>query len=321
MAESDFVWIEGRPVTLESEPDSGAYLQEWKDQFAATRAFVRRDGSAYFYFSDPGNVGMTIKAADEDQSANLMEFRDDVDNLLAAVNPDGTIAITPASDVVGLTVKAAPVQTVPLQQWQNDAGAPVASIDKTGLALVNNITASGIIGASDFVAFGTSEKGLEVVKNLNAPVLALEARNTNSGDSAYVQARLQSSSSLYLRMYSENYNQADARANTAAIETDSPNGLGVFTTNNAGSIRFYPANFGKAMEIAPNGNVEIVGRLVHQGNQVGFYNTSPVARQTWETPSIDISRDTFDPGTVGLPNLARRVAAIITDLRAVGLFG
>jgi microcystin degradation protein MlrC len=39
----------------------------------------------------------------------------------------------------------------------------------------------------------------------------------------------------------------------------------------------------------------------------------------WADPSGTLTRTTFDPATVTLPQLAERVAALITDLRAANV--
>jgi hypothetical protein len=64
----------------------------------------------------------------------------------------------------------------------------------------------------------------------------------------------------------------------------------------------------------------VAEQLRHTGTTLGFYNNTPVSRQTYGTPTGTATRTTFATSTVTLPQLAQRVKAIIDDLRAVGLF-
>lgn len=53
---------------------------------------------------------------------------------------------------------------------------------------------------------------------------------------------------------------------------------------------------------------------------VGFFGTAPAARAALAAPTGTVTRTTFDTSTVTTAELAERVAAMITDLRAFGLF-
>jgi hypothetical protein len=66
--------------------------------------------------------------------------------------------------------------------------------------------------------------------------------------------------------------------------------------------------------------VNITGTFDHDGGFVGFYGAAPVARQTYGAPTGTATRTTFATDSVTLIELARRVKAIVDDLRSVGLF-
>lgn len=52
---------------------------------------------------------------------------------------------------------------------------------------------------------------------------------------------------------------------------------------------------------------------------IGFFNNTPVARQTYGAPTGTATRTTFDTTTVTTQQLAERVKALIDDLRSYGL--
>jgi hypothetical protein len=65
-----------------------------------------------------------------------------------------------------------------------------------------------------------------------------------------------------------------------------------------------------------DGNLNVEGAYKQNGDQL------LTARQTgWTAPTGTLSRDTFDQSTVTLPELAKRLAALITDLTTHGLIG
>jgi hypothetical protein len=54
---------------------------------------------------------------------------------------------------------------------------------------------------------------------------------------------------------------------------------------------------------------------------IGFFGTSPVARQSYGAPTGVFTRTSFDTATVSTSQLAERVASLISDLKSFGLLG
>lgn len=68
-------------------------------------------------------------------------------------------------------------------------------------------------------------------------------------------------------------------------------------------------------------DLEIGGDLNHDGSNIGFYGATPVPQVSFAAPTGLELRTTFNPATVTLELLARRVAAMINDDRAMGKYG
>lgn len=68
------------------------------------------------------------------------------------------------------------------------------------------------------------------------------------------------------------------------------------------------------------GTMEINGVLNHDGSQVGFFGTAPVARQTGYTAFANLVTDrTCDADATTVAELADILGTLIEDLKALGL--
>lgn len=87
-----------------------------------------------------------------------------------------------------------------------------------------------------------------------------------------------------------------------------------------GDINVFPG-VGKKATLGPTGTAQLEVKSdgkVYYGGTVLFNS----ARPTWTAPTGTLTRTTFDSGTVTLAELAKRVAALITDLQSThGLLG
>ena len=84
--------------------------------------------------------------------------------------------------------------------------------------------------------------------------------------------------------------------------------------DNAGAWVGYVLQFNRTTGLTSVGaGLSVTGNL-------GFYGATPVARGALALPTGTIQRTTYATGTVTTPQLAGVVMAMITDLRAMGLF-
>lgn len=66
--------------------------------------------------------------------------------------------------------------------------------------------------------------------------------------------------------------------------------------------------------------LEINGELKHTGSTVGFYNATPVSRQTYGAPTGTLNRAALTDSS-STTDVRNGLKALITDLRAQGLLG
>jgi len=70
-----------------------------------------------------------------------------------------------------------------------------------------------------------------------------------------------------------------------------------------------------------DGNLEINADLNHDGSNIGFYGTAPVAQSAAYTASNVTTDRTYDANSTTIDELADVLGTLITDLKATGIIG
>ena len=69
------------------------------------------------------------------------------------------------------------------------------------------------------------------------------------------------------------------------------------------------------------GDLEINGDLNHDGSNVGFYGTAPVAQSAAYAPTNVSTDRAYDADSTSIAELGDVLGTVIADLQATGLFG
>jgi hypothetical protein len=97
-----------------------------------------------------------------------------------------------------------------------------------------------------------------------------------------------------------------------------PASVSTFTSNGT-TKRIYTDDTGVSLYGGAVGTE--LGRFSCNNNGIGFFGTAPVARPTWTAPTGTPSRTALSATETNAAVIAAKVVALITDLRAYGLFG
>ena len=75
------------------------------------------------------------------------------------------------------------------------------------------------------------------------------------------------------------------------------------------------------MSLTPGGDLMLLGDFDHDGSNVGFYGTTPVAQSAAYTPTNVVTDRAYDANATTLAEIADVLGTVIADLQATGLFG
>lgn len=149
-------------------------------------------------------VGLIVKGAAA-QTANIQQWQNSASTVLAAIDSDGTLNITPPQSVIGLQIQAAVGSTANLTQWKDSSGAIKARISYAGNLLARQVYAlapdsstialvvSGASGQTAQLARFTDNTGTEKMAItpdawLNFYNSTAPSSNPTSGGYLYVEA-------------------------------------------------------------------------------------------------------------------------------------
>ncbi len=232
------------------------------------------------------------KAIDPDTNGNIV------------VTPDGTGIV----DLDGL-------------EWDNanqtldfaDAANGTLYLKHSGRTGMNWYQASNdLIQISLNARVANPTQSCQIQLTQNNAFLNLHGGNA-SGSNIFLYGRDHSAKSRQGFVWIEPSSHANASADGKAI-------VGVNLSNTNSRFEIYDSET-RRLYVNKSGDLSFDGDLDHNGSNVGFYGTAPVAQSAAYSPTNVVTDRAYDADSTTLAEVADVLGTLIADLQATGLIG